>query len=141
MELAIFSGSSNPGLAESIADRLGVRTGRLVRKRFPDSELHVEVQETVRGCDVYLVQSTSPPADERVMELLFIADACRRAGAARLTAVIPYFGYARQDRRASGREAIGARLIADLIATAGFQRAVAVDLHSPALEGVFSIPL
>jgi ribose-phosphate pyrophosphokinase len=110
-------------------------------QRFADGELHVEIEESVRGHDVYLVQSTSLPVDEHLMELLFLADACRRAGAARLTAVVPYFGYARQDRRASGREAVGARVVASLIEAAGFARIVTIDLHAPEIEGFFQIPV
>ncbi|HZT76059.1 MAG TPA: ribose-phosphate pyrophosphokinase, partial [Vicinamibacterales bacterium] len=106
-----------------------------------DGELHVEIKQTVRGGDVFILQPTSIPADEHIMELLFLADACRRAGAARLTAVMPYFGYARQDRRADGREAIGAAVVAALVEAAGFSRVVTVDLHSPAIEGFFRIPV
>jgi ribose-phosphate pyrophosphokinase len=109
--------------------------------RFPDSEVHVEIETSVRGHDVYLLQPTSPPSNENLMELLLLADASRRAGAARLTAVVPYFGYARQDRRASGRDAVAARLVADLIKSAGIERVVATDLHATALEGFFAIPL
>ncbi len=141
MDLIVFGGSAHPALADAIAETLGGRPGRRALTRFPDSELHVEIQETVRGADVYIVQPTGPPVDQNLMELFFVADACRRAGAARVTAVVPYFGYARQDRRASGREAIGARLTADLLATAGLNRLVAVDLHSSALEGFFGLPL
>ncbi|MBI3965981.1 MAG: ribose-phosphate pyrophosphokinase [Chloroflexi bacterium] len=141
MGLAIFSGSGNHSLSERVAAELGVRLGRRDVDRFPDGELHVEMHDSVRGCDVYLLQSTSPPVDEHLMELLFMADACRRAGAARLTAVIPYYGYARQDRRASGREPVGARLTADLLRAGGLNRVIALDLHSTALEGLFTIPL
>ena len=115
--------------------------GRCDVTRFHDTELKVEVLESVRGRDVYLVQPTSPSVDQHLIELLFFADACRRAGAAKLTAVVPYFGYARQDRRAKGREALGARLVADLIRTAGIGRVVAVDLHTPSVEGFFGVPL
>ncbi len=141
MDCIVFGGSAHPALAGAIAEALGGRLGRLTLTRFPDTELHVEIQETVRGGDVYIVQPTGPPVDQHVMELLFIADACRRAGAVRMTAVVPYFGYARQDRRANGREAIGARLVADLFAAAGFDCLIAVDLHSSALEGFFGLPL
>lgn len=141
MSLTIFAGSANPPLAQAIAKTLGRELGSCILDRFPDGELHVELQDSVRGHDVYLVQPTSPPADTHLFELFFLADACRRAGAAHLTAVVPYFGYARQDRRASGREPVGARLIADLLRTSGLQRLVAVDLHTSALEGVFPIPL
>ncbi len=141
MHLTVFSGPANPRLAERVAARLGVRLAQCLFERFPDSEGHVRVGESVRGDDVYLIQPTGPPVDASVLELLFLADACRRAGAARVTAVVPYFGYARQDRRASGREPVGARLIADLIGTTGIRRLVAVDLHTAALEGFFPIPL
>ncbi len=141
MDLILFGGTANPVLADAIAERLGVRPVRLTLTRFPDTELHVEIHETVRGADVYIVQPTGPPVDKNLIELLFIADACRRGGAARMTAVVPYFGYARQDRRANGREAVGARLAADLFAAAGLDRLIAVDLHSAALEGFFGLPL
>lgn len=140
MTLTLIAGSANVPLATSIAHELGVELcGRTV-ERFPDSELHVEVERSVRGHDVYVIEPTSHPVDQHIMELLFLGDACRRAGAARLTAVVPYFGYARQDRRASGREAIGAGVIASLIETAGFSRIIAVDLHAPEIEGFFRIP-
>lgn len=139
--ITILSGSANLSLAEAIADQLGLRLGSRVLQRFPDGELHVEIQETVRGHDVYLIQPTSPPVAAHLLELLLLADACRRAGAAFLTAVVPYFGYARQDRRASGRAPVAARLIADLLQSSGLHRVVAVDLHTTALEGFFSIPL
>lgn len=141
LNLVVFTGSANSALAEAIAENLGVPLGRRTLTRFPDSELQVEIEETVRGANVYIVQSTSPPVDQHLIELFFLADACRRAGAERLTAIMPYFGYARQDRRASGRDAVGARLVADLLASAGFTRIVAVDLHSTALEGFFTVPL
>jgi ribose-phosphate pyrophosphokinase len=141
MELGLFTGTANLPLADAVADSLRVHLGDGLLHRFADGELHVQIRESVRGRDVYLIQPTSPPVDEHIVELLFLADACRRAGAARLTAVVPYFGYARHDRRASGREPVGARLVADLIRTAGLQRVVAVDLHNAALEGFFSIPI
>lgn len=141
MSLTVVSGTANLSLAESVARALGVPTCHRILRRFADGELHVEIQESVRGHDVYIVQPTSPPPDEHLMELLFLADACRRAGAARLTAVVPYFGYARQDRRASGREPIGAGVVATLIEAAGFARVVAIDLHAPEIEGFFRIPV
>ncbi len=141
MTLTLFTGTANPALGRAVADRLGIPLGGCDVCCFPDGELHIEVRESVRGHDVYLLQPTAPPAERHVLELLFLADACQRAGAARVTAVVPYFGYARQDRRASGREAVGARLIADLFGTRGFARIVAVDLHSAALEGFFTPPL
>jgi ribose-phosphate pyrophosphokinase len=140
MSFVLLSGSSNQALADAIAGELGVRLGRRELERFPDGELHVQLQESVRGQDVYLIQSTCPPVAEHLVELLLLADAARRAGAARLIAIIPYFGYARQDRRAGGREAIGARLAADLLAAVGFERVLGVDVHTGALEGFFSMP-
>lgn len=141
MELKLLSGSANLPLAEDIAAALGVRRAGLLLERFPDTELHVEIQESVRGADAYIVQPTCPVVDESLMELLFIGDACRRAGASHLTAVIPYFGYARQDRRSRGREPLSVRLIADLIGASGFQRVLAVDFHSQAVESAFAIPV
>ena len=141
MTLAIFAGSSNPTLAEGIAVALGVALGERMMERYPDGELHVELQESVRGRDVFLVQPTAPPVEEHLLELLLLADACHRAGARRLTAVIPYFGYARQDRRVSGRQPVGARVVADLIGTSAVERVVAVDLHSAAVEAALPVPL
>jgi ribose-phosphate pyrophosphokinase len=142
MEQTLLAGSANVRLAETIAAKLGTSQGALNVDRFPDGELHVEIKQSVRGHDVYLIQPTSPPVERHLLELLLLADAAHRAGAARLTAVIPYLGYARQDRRASGREAVGARLVAELLAAGGLvQRVVVVDVHSPAVEGFFGIPL
>jgi ribose-phosphate pyrophosphokinase len=140
MNPVIVAGSANLTLADSIAKKLGIGICRSVRNRFPDTELHVEIEDTVRRGDVYLIQPTGPPVDANLVELLFLADACRRAGAAHVTAVVPYLGYARQDRRATGREAVGARLVADVLKVAGFERIVAVDLHTASLEGFFSMP-
>jgi len=141
MTLTVLSGSSNRPLAAQIAQILGVTPCPRTLHRFPDGELHVELEDSVRGQDVYVVQSTSRPVDEHLMELCFLADACRRTGVGRLTAVIPYFGYARQDHRRSSREAVGAAVIANLIEAAGFARVIALDLHAPALEAAFRIPL
>jgi len=141
MVLTLLSGGANLPLAEAVAQTLGLPLGVTSLHRFPDGELHVAVRDSLRGHDVYLLQPTSPPFETHFLELLLLADACLRAGAARLTAVVPYFGYARQDRRASGREPVGARLIADLFSAAGIQRLVTIDLHSPTLEGFFSFPL
>jgi len=141
MTLTVLAGSANVPLANAIAAELGTTPRSRIAQRFADTELHVLIEETVRDDDVYLIQPTSPPVDEHIMELLFLADACRRAGARRLTAVTPYFGYARQDRRGTGREPIGARVIADLIEAAGFDRVIAIDLHTPAIEGFFRLPL
>jgi len=139
--LTLLAGTANPGLAGAVASELGHPLAEREAARFPDGEMHVEIRTSVRGHDIYLIQPASPPAEEYLLQLLLLADACRRAGAARLTAVMPYVAYARQDRRGTGREPVGARLIADLLATGGFHRVVAVDLHSPALEGVFTLPL
>jgi ribose-phosphate pyrophosphokinase len=141
MSLEILSGSANYGLAEKIAKYLGVELAPRISERFPDGELHIEVQRSVRGSNVYLIQSTCPPVDEHFFELFLLADACRRAGAAHLTAVIPYFGYARQDRRSRGREPVSTRLVADLIIASGLQRVVVVDFHSQAVESAFAIPV
>jgi ribose-phosphate pyrophosphokinase len=138
---ALLAGGANPALGRAVAARLGVEPVRCTLERFPDGELHVQIEESVRARDVYLLQPTSPPAEVRLFELLLLADACRRSGAARLTAVIPYFGYARQDRRGRGREAVAARVAAELVRTAGFERIVALDLHTPPLEGFFACPV
>jgi len=137
MRLSLIAGSANPPLAERVARVMGIQLCARTDSRFDDGELDIRIEESVRGCDVYIVQPTSPPADEHLMELLFLADACRRAGADRLTAVIPYFGYARHDRRASGRTPVGGRVVASLLEQGGFQRVVAVDLHNAAIEGFF----
>ena len=141
MRPVILTGSANVPLAEAVARRLAVTLMPRTLERFPDGEAHVEVQRSVGGDDVYLIQPTGPPADGNLLELLLLADACRRDGARRLTAVVPYLGYARQDRRTRGREAIGARLIADMLHVGRFERMVAVDLHSPSLEGFFEMPV
>jgi ribose-phosphate pyrophosphokinase len=141
MVLTVLAGSANVPLVNGICAELGTQPAQRNIQRFADGELHAQIEESVRGHDVYIVQPTGLPPDEHVIELLFLGDACRRAGAARMTAVVPYFGYARQDRRASGREAIGARVIAGLIEGAGFARVLTVDLHSPAIEGFFHIPV
>ena len=136
----LLSGSSNAGLASEISTRMGVPLAARVLERFPDGELHVELRESVRGKRVFIVQPTSPPVELHLVELLLLADACRRAGARERIAVVPYFGYARQDRRANGRDAIGGRVAADLLAAAGFDRVVLLDLHTRAGEGFFSTP-
>ena len=141
MKLTAIAGSANVPLATSVARELGLKLADRTVQRFADGELPVEIEQSVRGHDVYVIQPTSRPPDEHIMELLFLADACRRAGAARLTAVVPYFEYARQDRRASGREAVGAGVIASVIEAAGFSRVIAIDLHAPEIEGFFRIPL
>ncbi|KAJ1255220.1 hypothetical protein BS78_01G517500 [Paspalum vaginatum] len=139
--LRVFSGSANPLLAQEIACYLGMELGKIKIKRFADGEIYVQLQESVRGCDVFLVQPTCPPANENLMELLIMIDACRRASAKNITAVIPYFGYARADRKMQGRESIAAKLVANLITEAGAHRVLACDLHSGQSIGYFDIPV
>ena len=140
-KLVLFAGSANPALASHVARAFGIPLGACLSRAFPDGERHVELLESVRDADVYLIQPTPPPVADHLLELLLFADAARRAGARRVTAVMPYFGYARQTRRATGREPVAARLIADLLTTAGVEHVVALDLHSPETEGVFSVPV
>lgn len=139
--LRIFSGTANLPLAQEIACYLGIELGKIKIKRFADGEIYVQLQESVRGCDVFLVQATCPPANENLMELLVMVDACRRASARNITAVIPYFGYARADRKTLGRESIAAKLVANLITEAGANRVLACDLHSGQSMGYFDIPV
>ncbi|XP_020241775.1 ribose-phosphate pyrophosphokinase 1-like [Asparagus officinalis] len=139
--LRIFSGTANHSLAKEIASYMGLELGKIKIKRFADGEIYVQLQESVRGCDVFLVQPTCPPANENLMELLVMIDACRRASAKNITAVIPYFGYARADRKTQGRESIAAKLVANLITEAGANRVLACDLHSGQSMGYFDIPV
>jgi ribose-phosphate pyrophosphokinase len=138
--LRLFSGSANVSLAQEIARYLGLDLGPMVRKRFADGEIYVQIQESIRGCDVYLIQPTCHPVNDHLMELLILIDACRRASARQITAVIPYYGYARADRKTAGRESITAKLVANLIAGAGANRILAMDLHSAQIQGYFDIP-
>jgi ribose-phosphate pyrophosphokinase len=138
--IKIVAGNSNPRLAEAIATYLKTPLARAVVRRFADMEIFVEILENVRGADVFVLQSTSFPANDHLMELLIIMDALRRSSAKRITAVIPYFGYARQDRRASGRTPISAKLVANLITNAGADRVLTVDLHAGQIQGFFDIP-
>jgi ribose-phosphate pyrophosphokinase len=140
--MAVFTGNANPGLAQDIVRHLMMPLGRALVGRFSDGEIQVEIMENVRGRDVYLVQSTCPPANEHLMELLVMADACRRASARRITAVIPYLGYARQDRRQRAmRVPITAKLVADMIGCAGVDRVLTVDLHADQIQGFFDVPV
>jgi ribose-phosphate pyrophosphokinase len=140
--MAVFTGNANPVLAQDIARHLMQPLGRAMVGRFSDGEIQVEIMENVRGKDVYLVQSTCPPANEHLMELLVMADACRRASAGRITAVIPYLGYARQDRRQRAmRVPITAKLVADMIGCAGVHRVLTVDLHADQIQGFFGVPV
>lgn len=138
--LRLFSGSANVPLAREVARYLGMDLGPMVRKRFADGELYVQIQESIRGCDVYLIQPTCHPVNDNLMELLIMIDACRRASARQITAVIPYYGYARADRKTAGRESITAKLVANLITQAGAGRILAMDLHSAQIQGYFDIP-
>lgn len=138
--LRLFSGSANVPLAQEVARYLGMDLGPMVRKRFADGELYVQIQESIRGCDVYLIQPTCHPVNDNLMELLIMVDACRRASARQITAVIPYYGYARADRKTAGRESITAKLVANLITQAGAGRILAMDLHSAQIQGYFDIP-
>jgi len=140
--LTLFSGNANPALAHDIARHLRVPVGRAQVARFSDGETNVEINDNVRGRDVFIVQSTCPPTNDHLMELLLMTDACRRASAARITAVVPYFGYSRQDRRPRAtRSAITAKLVADMIASAGVDRLLTLDLHSDQIQGFFGIPV
>jgi ribose-phosphate pyrophosphokinase len=140
--LVVFAGNSNLSLAHNITRHLRLPLGRAQISRFNDGEINAELMENVRGRDVFIVQPTSPPANDHLMELLIMTDACRRASAARITAVMPYFGYARQDRRLrAARVAITAKLVANMIATAGVDRLLTVDLHAEQIQGFFDIPV
>ena len=140
-DLRLFTGRANPRLACGICEYLGVEPGRIEVSDFSDGEVFVQIQENIRGQDVFLVQPTCQPVNHHLMELLIMADACRRASAARITAVIPYFGYGRQDRKDRPRVPITAKLVADLIAAAGVNRVLALDLHAGQLQGYFNMPV
>ena len=139
--LLLFSGSSNRKLAQSITDYLGVQLGKCDLDRFPDGEVRVKFHSDVRGGDVFIIQSTCTPVNDHLMEVLVMADALRRASALRITAVIPYFGYSRQDRKDEGRVPITAKLVADLMQAAGIDRVVTLDLHAAQIQGFFNIPV
>ncbi len=140
-EIRLFTGNANRPLAEAIAKHLGTTLGSSSIGRFSDGETRVEINENVRGRDVFLLQSTSSPANDTLMELLILADACKRASAGRITAVMPYYGYARQDRKAAPRAPITAKLIADLLTAAGLDRVLTIDLHAGQIQGFFDIPV
>lgn len=139
--IKIFTANSNPEFAKKIAEHLGVSIGKSEVGTFSDGEIFVNIGETVRGSDVFVVQSTCSPVNNNIMELLIMIDAFRRASAGRITAVIPYFGYARQDRKAKARDPISSKLVADLIATAGADRVLTMDLHAPQIQGFFNVPV
>jgi ribose-phosphate pyrophosphokinase len=138
--IKLVAGNSNPALAQAIASGLGLPLTKTVVRRFADMEIFVEIQENVRGSDVFILQSTSYPANDHLMELLIITDALRRSSARRITAVIPYFGYARQDRKSGSRTPISAKLVANLITRAGVDRVMTLDLHAGQIQGFFDIP-
>ncbi|MDE2347112.1 MAG: ribose-phosphate diphosphokinase [Gammaproteobacteria bacterium] len=140
--IAVFTGNANPALAQEITRHLRLPLGRAHVGRFSDGEVNAELMENVRGRDVFIIQPTCPPANDNLMELLMMTDACRRASAKRVTAVVPYFGYARQDRRPRAtRVAIAAKLVANMIASAGVDRLLTVDLHADQIQGFFDIPV
>ena len=139
--LKVFSGRANIALAEKIARHLGDALGKITLSNFPDGEISVRIEEDVRGRDIFLVQPTCPPVNENLMELLIMIDSFKRASAARITAVLPYYGYARQDRKDVGRVPISAKLVADLLTTAGAHRVLALDLHAAQIQGFFNIPV
>lgn len=140
-DIKIFAGNSNRALAEEIAEKIGLPLGQAVVGKFSDGETEVNIGEVVRGSDVFVIQSTCAPVNDNVVELLIMIDALRRASAGRITAVIPYFGYARQDRKAKARDPISAKLVANLITVAGADRILTMDLHTPQLQGFFDIPV
>lgn len=140
-EIKIFTGNSNKPLAEAVAKKLGLTLGEAIVERFADSESRIEIKKSVRNSDVYVIQSTCRPANENIMELLLMIDALRRAPTDKITVVMPWYGYARQDHKATPREPISARLVANLLEKAGASKAVTIDLHSGAIQGFFDIPV
>ncbi|MBD3108968.1 ribose-phosphate diphosphokinase [Bacillus sp. AGMB 02131] len=137
--LKVFSLNSNKGLATEIADAIGVELGKCSVTRFSDGEIQIKIEESIRGCDVFVIQSTSQPVNENLMELLIMIDALKRASARTINVVMPYYGYARQDRKAHAREPITAKLVANLLETAGAMRVITLDLHAPQIQGFFDI--
>ncbi|NPV46168.1 MAG: ribose-phosphate pyrophosphokinase [Armatimonadetes bacterium] len=139
--LRIFTGNANPALAQAVATELEIEIGQAEVTRFADLEVRVTIKESVRGCDVFIVQPTCTPANDHLMELLVMIDACRRGSAGRITAVLPYYGYARQDKKIRGREPITAKLVANLITVAGADRVLCMDLHADPIMGFFDLPV
>ena len=139
--MKLFGGRSNPDLTIEVCNYLGIEPGKILLKNFSDGEIQVEIQENIRGDDVFILQSTCPPVNDNLMELLIIMDALKRASAKSITAVIPYFGYARQDRKVKPRVPISAKLVSDLITVAGADRVVSMDLHAGQIQGYFNIPV
>ncbi|PKG24625.1 ribose-phosphate diphosphokinase [Niallia nealsonii] len=140
-KLKVFSLNSNPELAQEIVEALGTELGKCTVKQFSDGEIQINIEESVRGCDVFIIQSTSEPVNQSIMELLIMIDALKRASVKEINVVIPYYGYARQDRKAQPREPITAKLIANLIQKAGANRVISLDLHAPQTQGFFNIPV
>ncbi|GGG67739.1 ribose-phosphate diphosphokinase [Paenibacillus radicis (ex Gao et al. 2016)] len=140
-KLRIFSGSSNPVLAQKIAEDLGLTLGAIKMSRFKSGEVYVHYEETIRNCDVFLVQSFSHPINEHFIELLVMIDAAKRASAKTINIIMPYYGYARQERKAAPREPISAKMVADVLTTVGANRVLTIDLHAPAIQGFFNIPV
>ena len=140
-DFAVFTGNSNPVLAKKICKYLGVQLGGAKVKKFSDGEIQIEIEETVRGKDIFIVQSTCPPANDNLVELLLMIDAFKRSAASRITAVMPYYGYSRQDKKVVPRVPISARLIADLLTVAGTNRLITMDLHAGQIQGFFDIPV
>jgi ribose-phosphate pyrophosphokinase len=139
--LTLISGRAHPALAQEIAEYLGIGLAAVELADFPDGEISLKLNQNVRGCDVYLIQPTGPPVNKNLMELLILVDACKRASASRVTTVIPYFGYARQDRKDAGRVPITAKLVANLITKAGADRVLTMDLHAAQIQGFFDVPV
>jgi ribose-phosphate pyrophosphokinase len=140
-DLKVFSGSAHPSLTKEIADFLGIPIGQARLRRFPDSEVSFQIDENIRGADVFIIQPTSNPVDQHLMEMLVMIDAFRRSSAARITAVVPYYGYARQDRKDKPRVPISAKLVANLLSAAGTNRVLTMDLHKAQIQGFFDIPV
>src|SRR5215204_5507167 len=140
-DLKLFSGSAHPQLTKDIADFLGIPLGQARLRRFPDSEVSFQIDENIRGADVFIVQPTSSPVDQHLMEMMVMIDAFRRSSAARITAVIPYYGYGRQDRKDKPRVPISAKLVANLLSAAGTNRVLTMDLHKAQIQGFFDIPV
>jgi ribose-phosphate pyrophosphokinase len=139
--LEIFSGNSNPKLAQDVAETLGISMGKALVDVFANQETRIRIEQNVRGCDVFVVQSLSIPVDHHLVELCLMIDALKRASARRVTAVIPYYGYAKQEKKMAGREPISAKVVANMLATTGVDRVLTIDLHAPAIEGFFDIPV
>ncbi|MFA5015724.1 MAG: ribose-phosphate diphosphokinase, partial [Actinomycetota bacterium] len=139
--MMLFSGSSYPDLTDKIAQELGIKAGKITRTRFKNGEIYIKFDESVRGADVFVVQTCCEPINDNIMELLIMIDALKRASAGMINAVIPHYGYARQDKKAEGREPITAKLFADLLSVAGMNRAILLDLHSSTIQGFFDVPV